>query len=164
MDRYLIYEDDNTKVEIDYLIHKFFEMSKPIFIKLEDKDFNFVLAYALEILKEKGLYTVEKGSKLIGNIPVIKSGCGLNLQPPYDCFNEILHYLCLFPNLNDNRERIEADINDCFEEQGFYCYIFPHKVFDIKGLIIHKNEENDSVLMFFGFKENNQELDFLDFL
>lgn len=69
----------------------------------------------------------------------------------------------MYPNLDDSYINIEEDINDCFKEQGFLFYIFPHRIFDVKGFII-KKEENESTILLFGFENNTQNIDFLDFL
>lgn len=130
MDRYLIYQDDEIKVEIDYSFHAFLKETQPKFINLEEKEYNFVLAFIISTLKVEIGYDSNKNNKLIGNIPVIKAGQALSLQPPYNCFNEILHYLSLFPNLDDRTKEIMQDINEYFKEKNFYCYIFPHKIFD----------------------------------
>ena len=163
MDRFLIYQDDEIKVEIDYSFHIFLKETQPKFINLEDKEYNFVLALVISILEAQIGYNSEENNKLIGNIPVIKAGHALSLQPPYDDFNEILHYLSLFPNLDERTTEIMKDINDCFEEKHFYCHIFPHKIFDVKGFITYKKDEK-LIIMMFGFQENNQSFDFLDFL
>ena len=161
MKNYLLYKDDNMTVEIDYLFHQFLKATQPKFIELNDKEFKIVLSVIIPILKEKYGFVNEEGNKLIGNIPVIKSGHALMLQEPYDCFNEVLHYLCLFPNLDERTEQLMEDINECFKEQGITCHILPHKIFDVKGFLIRK-EDNSQTIMLFGFQEDNQNLDFLE--
>lgn len=99
--------------------------------------------------------------KLIGNIPVIKSGMALVLKEPYDIFNEPLYQLAMYPSLNQIEAEVADEINDIFED--FFCLIFPHQIFDVKGLLV-SYKDDDPILMFFGFKDSPQMFDFLDFL
>lgn len=47
----------------------------------------------------------------------------------------------MYPSLDEDYLDIEKDINECFKEEGLRCYLFPHRVFDVKGFIVKEEED-----------------------
>lgn len=163
-----IYQDDNIKIQIDRLYHEILSANRPQFFKLNKDDLEFVLKRVFFYLDLKDLnnnnFQIPKEKKIrqfIGNIPIIVSNRPFGLLPPYDSFNEILFYISINSTLDGIPNEIATDININFKDKGFYCHIFPHAIFDVKGFITYTTETNETILLF-GFKDDIQNLDFLD--
>jgi len=161
MTNHVIYSDENMKVEIDGLVHYFLEQTQPKWVELTEQDFTILLNIIISILKSTRNFSKDIKKRLIRAIPVIKSGVGIKLMEPYDGFNEILSYLSLYSDLDFNINQIMSDINDCFQDRGLYCYIFPQEIYGVKGFIVQKEALSQTILLF-GFNKRNRNLDFLE--
>jgi len=49
------------------------------------------------------------------------------------------------------------------KKDNLYCKIFPETIFDVKGFLVYFEQDKETI-MFFGFKDDIQTLDFLEFL
>lgn len=94
---------------------------------------------------------------VIKNIPIVKYNAPVGLRPPHQYFNEVFNYLSDYYSLDEDYEEIMEDINNKFKNQNIYCFIFPHRVFDIKGFLI-KIEKEQTYLLFFDYKDYNGNL------
>lgn len=160
-----IYQDNDIRVEIDRFCHEILNNNRPHFFKLKEEELEFVLKQVLfridlHDLKNHNI-TEDKKRQFIGNIPIIVSGRPFGLMPPYDIFNTILFYLSLNSTLDGASQQIANDINVKFGPKGFFCCIFPHSIFDVKGFLVYTQNEKEIILLF-SFKDDIQNLDFLD--
>lgn len=161
MTNHVIYSDENMRVEIDGLFHYFLEQTQPKWVELTEQNFSVLLNIIVSILKYTQNYSKDIKKKLIRTVPVIKSGIGIKLLEPYDGFNDILSYLSLYSDLDINVNQIMSDINDCFQDRGLYCYIFSQEIYNVKGFIVQKEGQSQTILLF-GFDKGIQNLDFLE--
>ena len=144
-----IYNDGQTKVSIRRDIHEFFLDYIPEDFNLSEKELDFVLAITIELLKARGLKP--NNLKLASNVPVAKPpDCFIELKPPYDIFNEAFDHLCIWNTLDRNEAEAMDRLNEAFEEDGIFTFIFPRKIFDVKGFF-YKEGKDECILMFFGF-------------
>lgn len=156
MENYLLYEDEEQRVEIDGRTHLYLKLTKVEEFRLERYQLNYVLMEIFDLLKTKNKEL--KNTIIVGNIPIISAAAPFNLEPPHDVFNEALDYLRTYQTLDDKREEINQALENDFP--GVYGYIFPHRIYDIKGFLTSKVEDDD-VIFFFGFKDG---MNFLEFL
>lgn len=150
MDNYLIYQDDNCKIEINGYLHQFLKENIVETFYLEKNALEVVISYAIDRITKEG-FELNKPT-VIKNIPVLESCKSISLRKPYDIFNEVLQYISLYYSLDEDREEIIKDINDLFKEQNIYCYIFERRIFDVKGVLFFKGKDED-IMLFFGFKD-----------
>ena len=155
MKDYTIYEDQNQIIKINGAFHKFLKAQAVEDFYLSTDELDIVLRYAFQKIKEMKITLTEPHT--IKNIPLIKPFLYTNFEEPLDIFNDAVHYLENYTSLDDDCEggtaEIERKINQFLNKNNIYCGIFPKKIFDIKGFLIHKGKEYDW-LIFFGFQEN----------
>ena len=162
MKDFLLYEDDEKKIEIDGYFHWLMKQLAIKDFKLQPQEMNYLFDLAFGILKDKNIHLTN--TTIINNIPVIESQWPIKLAPPYDIFNDIMQALSEYDSLDDNTHLILKELEDKFASSGFFVHIFPHYIYDVKGFLTFQTPEH-SYLMFFGFKENNFDESFLeDFL
>ena len=162
MKNFVLYEDEEKKIEIDGYFHWLMKQLAVKDFRLKPQEMNYLLALAFGILKDKNIQL--NNTTIINNIPVIESQWPIKLAPPYDIFNDIMKALSEYDSLDDNTPLILKELEDKFSSSGFFVHIFPHYIYDVKGFLIFQAPEH-SYLMFFGFKENNFDDSFLeDFL
>lgn len=162
MKDFVLYEDDEKKIEIDGYFHWLMKQLAIKDFRLQPQEMNYLLDLAFGILKDKNIKFTN--TTIINNIPVIESQWPINLAPPYDIFNDIMQALSEYDSLDDNTPLILKELEDEFLSSGFFVHIFSHYIYDVKGFLVFQSPEH-SYLMFFGFKENNFDDSFLeDFL
>ena len=149
METITIYEDDNTKVELSKEFYEFFIDYTPEDFTLSEHELELVLSIAIEILKQNDYKPHDL--KLASNVPVAKPpDCFIDLKAPYDVFNEAFDHLYIWNTLDKNEIECMEKINEEFKDEEVFCFVFPRKIFDVKGFF-YKEEEDSCLLMFFGF-------------
>lgn len=173
-ERIVIYKDDELVFEVDKLFHSVLLNKNKKFFKLSEEKLDVLLKQVsldlmLKRIKEKELSldnnpTCYNPTRcFIGNIPIIKSGLPFAIQEPYNVFNPALYYISTFLTLDQANTEINDDINMKIKEDNLYCKIFPETIFDVKGFLVYFEQDKETI-MFFGFKDDIQTLDFLEFL
>lgn len=147
---FVIYEDENKKIEIDGEFHWLLKQIRVKDFKLPPEEFNYVIKIGLNKLRDLGIQL--SNATIIGNIPIIQSNWPIALRPPHDEFNGILAAISEYDCLDDNTELIIEELEEEFETDGYNVVIFPHRIYDVKGMITRQTEDKD-YLMFFGFEE-----------
>ena len=149
MERLVIYKDGNTTVEIDRNFHEFMMDYVPEDFTLSTNELDLILSISIEILKQNGIEPHDL--KLASNVPVAKPpDCFIDLKPPYDVFNEAFDMLYIWNTLDKNEVEVVEKFNEEFGSRGIFTFVFPRKIFDVKGFF-YKELEDSCLLMFFGF-------------
>ncbi len=159
MKNFVLYEDDEKKIEIDGYFHWLMKQLAIKDFKLQPQEMNYLLALAFSVLKDKNVQLTN--TTIINNIPIIESGWPVRFQPPYDVFNGIVAALSEYDSLDDNTPLIIKELEDEFASSGFSVYIFSHRIYDVKGFLTLQTPEQ-SFLLFFGFEENDFDESFLE--
>ena len=76
------------------------------------------------------------------------------MRPPHDYFNRPLDELSKYLTLDNDCEKIAEDINKIFKKDNIFCYLFPHRIFDVKGFLAKFND-NEIFILFFEYKDYN---------
>lgn len=160
MKNFVLYEDDEKRIEIDGYFHWLMKQLAIKDFKLQPQEMNYLLALAFGVLKDKNV-RLNNATIIINNIPIIESGWPIRLQPPYDVFNGIVAALSEYDSLDDNTPFILKELEDEFASSGFFVHIFPHRIYDVKGFLTLQTPEQ-SFLLFFGFEENYCDESFLE--
>lgn len=159
MGNYLLYEDENQRIEIDERFHSIMKKFQIEEFKLEPYQQRCVLTETFAALSEMGIKTKEP--IIISNIPIISAAAPLRLQPPHDKFNEAIELIETFnmdrENLEENNERLKVF------QPIIYGQIFEKVIYDVRGFLLLREENNDVILLF-GFKDTSNDMDFLDLL
>lgn len=160
-DTVLIYRDDNIKIEVNKKFHLLLkEIGFESFI-LNDSELDLVLYITLSMLKELGFKV--QNPVLIKNVLILKPNNNTTIEKPITNFNKAISYIESYMTLDDElNPNITEQINEKINGEGVFCYIFPRKIFDVKGFLLYSpEEENEDVyLMFFGFKERTIDFNF----
>lgn len=155
MVNHIIYKDNDKEISIKGEIHQLINHLQKVEFTLDDEEMDIVQQMAVNLLIKADLNF--KPIVVIKNIPIVKYNAPIHLRPPHQYFNDVFEYLSDYYSLDDDYKEIMEEINNKFKDQNIYCFLFPHRVFDIKGFLI-KIEEKQTYLLFFDYKDYNGNL------
>lgn len=148
-----IYEDKDKIIEIDGGLHQFIANLNKNEFRISEDEMKVIQQSVLNILHACKIEP--QPISIIKNIPIIKYNAPVHLRPPHECFNGPLETLSTYFSLDDDCEEIAAEINRVFfKKDDILCYIFPHRIFDVKGFLV-KFYKNKTIVLFFEYKDYN---------
>ena len=159
-ERFLLYEDEEIKIEVANWFHK--AMSKLTTIEsipIEDiENFTTIIDKIDRNLFRKGI--ILKGPAMPASVPVIRFCECIAIQYPFDIFNKVLYYLAWFPSIVENAEEI-AEAIELFsdEEVTYYCDIWEQPIEQIQGYILAIKDEKQYLLLFSTKEELSEEIE-----
>jgi hypothetical protein len=155
MKNYVLYEDDELRVELDGLFHKMIKESHVQTINPNKNTTNLLLSLAVAELKKRGVE--KKGRKFLccSNSPVISYGQGIGLSEPFNVFDAGLNFLAMQEDINSNIDDLEQALSDMYMEhqnKKVYCKVFKKPFNQIKGYLVAE-EEDQFIILFWAYEE-----------
>jgi hypothetical protein len=150
MENYLIYQDENTQIEIDGRVHFWLNyMRVKMFYPnrtLRQVIFNTsILPDIKKNISNMGQYKIS----MCSNAPILQYGKEIGLSAPFDIFNNAINYL----SYSEDIAAAEDEINSLVNSDNIYCKIFKDKKQDIQGYLYGIKDELIYII-FFGYDDN----------
>lgn len=150
MENYLLYEDENTKVEIDGLFHDFLKSLKIKYIKIEKSKIDIILDYTFQKLKETDISLKGKSIVLASQSLVVTKGMCPNFTEDFADLDFAFMVLSISEKPIANKEDVLWIINEHYKEQDipFYMEIFDKPVFKTDGVVLFQRDTQIFITVF----------------
>lgn len=150
MENYLLYEDENTKVEIDGLFHDFLKSLKIKYIKIEKSKMDIILDYTFQKLKETDISLKDKSIVLASQSLVVTKGMCPKFTEDFDDLDFAFMVLSISEKPIVNKEDVLWIINEHYKEQNipFYIEIFDKPVFKTDGVVLFQRDAQIFITVF----------------
>lgn len=154
--RYLLYEDENMKIEIDGFVHYYISTILIPHIKPPEFFLNIYLPFIMNWLRNEDKNNEGKPVKFCGQAPIIQYGKYAMFSEPFKIFELAQSILAEVESLNGREEEIEDTITKAYEdiiehEEHFYCKILKEEIKSIRGYFIFVNKK-EILIMTWGFE------------
>lgn len=157
MENYLLYEDDEIRVEIDGLFHKILSTK----IRVNDLD-SYPEATVEKLLKYiSTLFPEENCLNVSSSVPILEPDALMIISKPFDMFETGINYIVSIPNFKENIESIVDDLNNHYsygflredndDDSLIECHLFEEKIDGISGYFLNLKGK-DAYVMFFGYE------------
>ena len=143
MENYLLYEDDNIKVEIDGLFHKILNSKIKSYeiSSLSEKTQVYLLDFIQKEVDDK--FQIQLSS----TIPIIEYQNFISITKPFDNFEQGINYLACIPDLELNLRNSVIELNQLYESEDFKvndnevirCVLFDNPIDNIYGFFESTN-------------------------
>lgn len=155
---YLLYEDEDIRIEIDGMAHYYIDTIVIPHIKPPEVFLNTILPFIMNWLEKEGWNKGKKPVKFCGQAPIIQQGKYAVFSEPFSVFEPAQAALAEVGSLKGKEEEVESLVNECYEdilEEGehFYCKILKEEIEGIRGYFIFINEK-EIIMMTWGFETN----------
>lgn len=150
MENYLLYKDENTKVEIDGLFHDFLKSLKIKYVKIEKGKMDIILDYTFQKLKEADISLKDKSIVLASQSLVITKGMCPKFTEDFADLDFAFMVLSISEKPIANKEEILWIINEHYKEQNipFYIEIFNKPVFKTDGVVLFQRDTQIFITVF----------------
>lgn len=152
MDRILLFEDENQKIEIDGMLDYYVNKVFIPFKKVPENFLKITLDNALKELKTYGYFNEKKEVIYWSKAPIFQMEKFIKFSKPYDIFEPAQEYICSCVDENGDYnfnilELLELYRSFLQEGEDFFPVIFPKLIQGIKGYFAFTTEEK-VVIMF----------------
>lgn len=150
MGNYLLYEDENTKVEIDRDFHEFLKSLKIKYIKIEKGKMDIILDYTFQKLKETDISLKDKSIVLASQSIIITKGMCPKLTEDFADLDFAFMVLSVSEKPTINKEDIIGIIEEYYENEHipFYMEIFDKPVFKTDGILLFQKDSQIFMTVF----------------
>lgn len=157
MENYLLYEDEDKRVEIDGMVHYYIDQIMIPYIKLPTSFIEKFIPMTIDRLIKEGFDLDGKEIQYWISAPIFQPNRYACFSRPFNIFEEAQHYIVETFHLGDNYVELEDDLIELYDgiiEPGdtFIPIVFSEKIADILGCFIYVNDKK-IVVMFWSFVE-----------
>lgn len=160
-ENYLLYEDENCKIELDGLFHYYVENVRIPYIKPPNSFLSTVFPFIRNWLKQKGKDVSVKNIKFCGQAPIFQHEKYAAFSFPFNVFEPAQSLIVEAEQIDGNEEELERLIEENYQDiikdkNVFLCKIFKEEVCGIRGyFLISKGKE--ILIMTWGYDMNSLE-------
>lgn len=158
MDNYLLYEDENQRIEIDGKFHYYVDHVLIPYINLPSGFIERFVPLAVDRLMREGFDFSDKKVQYWSSAPIFQPNHHAVFSPPFNIFEEAQHYIVETFHLGDNYVELELDLIELYDgiigaDDLFIPMVFPEEIAGVLGCFIYVGEK-DVAIMFWTFKED----------
>lgn len=151
METYVIYQDEEIKIEILKPFHQYLEETCPQWINLSYGAKDFLYGQVMKDLdiKKRGWDCQERLSA--ANCPIIEFMKPIALTEPFNAFNRALTIISNWiGRLNFNCEEIKEQVQESYADEDYeiVCNFFPIRLFNINGYLAYYYNGTLLILLF----------------
>ena len=156
-ENYVIYEDENQRIEIDGMVHHFFQSLNVNQVEIPSVVLNTMIPVVYAQLTSKGVDVKKNDRAFCSKAIILSYGVSVNFLEPFDKFNDAADIIGLSTDVDKERQEIEEMFdayNEAFLEENanLYVGIFDKEVNSVKGWFAYADEEQ-LLILFWGFRK-----------
>lgn len=159
MENIVIYEDDNTKIEVSGFLDYYLNNIHVPTIGLNEKHFQALSPFMNTRLSEYNNKIYK--TSYWGRAPIFQFGKYIQFAQPFDIFMDAQAFICSCEHdITKNTKQTESAVELVyFKHEGhFIAHIFYEKIYGIQGYFAYVDEKEKNILiMFWGYEppDNN---------
>ena len=162
MDRVEIYNDGETKIEIEGWAHRYLKEIIVKTVNLSKNQYRFLLEIALDKIKEQGINYKGCTLKASSSVPVLEQHKYLSLIKPFDIFEFALTMIVSLEDWRYIDELVDLTAQYYKEENIPFCLeLFKKPIYNINGFIAAKYG-GELLISFFALDDEERDENFRD--
>lgn len=133
--KFIIYKDDDMKIEVDSHVLNFFNSFMPKTLSINSYFLRILHGYVADTLLTKNMARETFKLSTPREVYVLKYNEGLALPEPFDYFEAAIDIIDSDVDFLEHPKFIESKVNEYYNSENFYCEIFEEPVFDVRGFL-----------------------------
>lgn len=165
MDNYILYEDDEQRVEIDWRVYNYLKNIYIPHTKPSKEFIKNILLPLIDMLEKNGLKKKDMRVKFCGETPIFQPNKYAAFSKPFDIFETAQAVIVESFDIGENTKEIYDIMLDKYEyllnedEELFIPLIFPDtkETYGISGLFIYSNKK-EIIIMSWIYREEDDDM------